>query len=431
MTAAWPRSHHQYPAEEVPVGHLADGTPYYAPLGTLTYDAGLDRVCCHVCGAWLRWINHTHLASHGWSRTSYVEAFGLLRRRALHTPTRAARGADRMRRRIASDERVRRGMAQGQALARSGELQQLHRPGHPGGGAPLELRQRIRQGATVTSAARMAQTREHAEQRAIDWGFGSLDEYLGDRFAHGWSQTRMTNELGVCRPRLRHWLIEAGLEPDDGNLSTDERRRAARARLRARDEQALAQARGFVDFVSYWHARRTKGWPLSAIARDLQRSTQWLRGALGRIEGRPRCEPNESREVVRRGHEQALAERCGYLDFAAYWKARRSAGSTPRDIARELGHGPAWAQKRLERYEGRLVLTVEERRSKRSAATSAKNAAHGDKIRAMATERALDRGFPTLSAYLMDRRRHGRGRVIIANELGIPQSTARRWLSDA
>jgi hypothetical protein len=41
------RVHH--PERPQPVGHLEDGTPYFAPLAELRYDADVDRVQCHLC----------------------------------------------------------------------------------------------------------------------------------------------------------------------------------------------------------------------------------------------------------------------------------------------------------------------------------------------------------------------------------------------
>lgn len=62
------------------VGRLADGTPYFAPLGEIPYDAVEDRVQCHLCGKWFRTIGGAHLIHrHGWTITEYREAFFLLR----------------------------------------------------------------------------------------------------------------------------------------------------------------------------------------------------------------------------------------------------------------------------------------------------------------------------------------------------------------
>jgi hypothetical protein len=60
-----------------PVGWLADGTAYYAPLGELVRD-GDERVRCHLCGRFMRMLGGTHLrVTHGWSIDEYREAFQL------------------------------------------------------------------------------------------------------------------------------------------------------------------------------------------------------------------------------------------------------------------------------------------------------------------------------------------------------------------
>lgn len=49
---------------ESPVGMLADGTPYYAPIGEVVMDGSL--VTCHLCGRALRSVT-AHLRAHGWT----------------------------------------------------------------------------------------------------------------------------------------------------------------------------------------------------------------------------------------------------------------------------------------------------------------------------------------------------------------------------
>ena len=81
-------------AAPVSLPRLPDGTPYYGRLGEIAYDADEDRVQCHLCGQWFRWIGGTHLArTHDWTIEEYREAFHLLQR----TPT-AAHGFSEQRR---------------------------------------------------------------------------------------------------------------------------------------------------------------------------------------------------------------------------------------------------------------------------------------------------------------------------------------------
>ena len=68
---------------ESPVGVLADGTPYYAPIGAVIVDGSL--VTCHLCGRALRSVT-AHLRAHGWTKLAYCEAFGLERGQSLEGP---------------------------------------------------------------------------------------------------------------------------------------------------------------------------------------------------------------------------------------------------------------------------------------------------------------------------------------------------------
>jgi hypothetical protein len=59
-----------------PVGQLASGEPYYAPLGRMRSDG--ERLQCHLCARWLRRVGGSHLlTAHGWTTAEYREAFRL------------------------------------------------------------------------------------------------------------------------------------------------------------------------------------------------------------------------------------------------------------------------------------------------------------------------------------------------------------------
>jgi hypothetical protein len=76
------------------LGRLADGTPYFAPLGELPYDPDEDKLQCHLCGDWFRLVGAGHLRWHGWTLDEYREAFHLLKK----TSTAAAGVTDKLRR---------------------------------------------------------------------------------------------------------------------------------------------------------------------------------------------------------------------------------------------------------------------------------------------------------------------------------------------
>ena len=60
------------------VGRLEDGTAYFAPLGQLLWDPDEDRLKCHLCGGWFRFLGSSHLLrTHGWTLAQYREAFQL------------------------------------------------------------------------------------------------------------------------------------------------------------------------------------------------------------------------------------------------------------------------------------------------------------------------------------------------------------------
>ena len=84
------------------LGRLADGTPYFAPLGELPYDPDEDKVQCHLCGDWFRLVGAGHLRWHGWTLGEYREAFHLLRK----TSTAAAGVSDKLRRNAITRKRT-------------------------------------------------------------------------------------------------------------------------------------------------------------------------------------------------------------------------------------------------------------------------------------------------------------------------------------
>lgn len=58
----------------------------YGAVGVLAYDAGADRVQCHVCGAWFKKLTSFHLARHGLSIKDYKARFGLSASTPLESP---------------------------------------------------------------------------------------------------------------------------------------------------------------------------------------------------------------------------------------------------------------------------------------------------------------------------------------------------------
>src|SRR5262249_22307269 len=131
---------------ESPIGMLADGTPYYAPIGAVIVDGSL--VTCHLCGRALRSVA-AHLRVHRWTKLAYCEAFGLERGqsgggRAPRTLRAVAVGP-----RLVFDPAMRKGSAAGRARARPGPLARAAARAAPGRRLP---EQRRRQAAAALAA---------------------------------------------------------------------------------------------------------------------------------------------------------------------------------------------------------------------------------------------------------------------------------------
>jgi Probable Zinc-ribbon domain len=68
------------------LGRLPDATPYFAPLGEIPYDPDEDKVQCHLCGDWFRFVGSSHVRWHDWTLDEYREAFHLLKRTSTAAP---------------------------------------------------------------------------------------------------------------------------------------------------------------------------------------------------------------------------------------------------------------------------------------------------------------------------------------------------------
>jgi hypothetical protein len=60
-------------------GVLPDGTPFFGQIGEIAYDADEDKIQCHLCGDWFRWVGGFHLKYRhpDWTIAGYRQAFNL------------------------------------------------------------------------------------------------------------------------------------------------------------------------------------------------------------------------------------------------------------------------------------------------------------------------------------------------------------------
>ena len=257
---------------QVPVGSLDDGTPYFAPLGELVYDADSDRVQCHLCGRWFRHLTWSHLyRRHGWNKDDYVRAFGLNLHRPLHTPTLSVLKSDALKARMATDARIQRAMATVIAIARDPSARKKL-PRQPY--RSLEHRRKSGHGTAVHHTERRGQEEEQLARR---YGFDDFNAYIRARREQHWTVLQIARELGRT-----DWWVANALERLEGSrtLGREEFRevKAALARRNHRERTGRARrhvedragALGFEVFLDYLLDRRLRGWGQTRIAAELQ-----------------------------------------------------------------------------------------------------------------------------------------------------------------
>ncbi|MDP8932138.1 MAG: hypothetical protein M3O70_27110 [Actinomycetota bacterium] len=271
-TPEWAEPPKDDEAPSEPIGQLADGTAFYAPIGKRIYDPKRDRVQCHLCGRWFKVVAGRHLARHpGWTRNRYYETFGLVGQVGLVRPATSRRLRQVASQRLESDDRIRRGLKLGWQMARSGELSRRASRANRGRVQRPEqiLNQRGKSNRTgaprrLAAARRRAATLEADTARMV--GFESFAEYFADRRSRGWSFGEIARETG----RSRRWVAKAA-NRYEGTQPATVRRAESHARQRLRRLDAGARAVGFPDAGVYLRQRHlVEGRSVNTIVRELR-----------------------------------------------------------------------------------------------------------------------------------------------------------------
>lgn len=256
---------------------LADGTVLYAPYGELVRD-GDGRLRCHLCGRWFRALG-AHLRVHRYTAQTYREVFGLCTSVALVAEDVSARISDRQAAAYHGSPQVRERLAPGQDMARSGQLRARARTALAAPAPPQ--RAALRAAALETGRRSRAHAREadlEARLAALGYpgGVAALGQYLRVAYSAGASLEQLRAATGLSRARLRAALLATGvvLRPSGVNTTTGHRSRAHTA-----DAQAAARV-GTHDLTAWIRERHAQGWSLSRLARELGRSTHWVRWRL-------------------------------------------------------------------------------------------------------------------------------------------------------
>lgn len=338
------------PARRFRVVHsvLPDGTPSYAPVGTVVRDS--DRVLCHLCGRWFRSVV-AHLRSHGWHHLAYRETFGLLRSEPLEGAGTRSLRAKSMTARREHDPAIRAGCELGRELARSGALTRAAAAAARGRRQPEQRRRKTLAALTAISLeARAAGSRRRAGERlretaktaAERLGFPDIGALVRDRAAAGASLAAISREAGLHKDWLcRHLaFLDPGTAAAVAATSTDRRHEQWDSRW-----LPIVRALGFADVAAYLTDRHVvHSHTIRAIAAETGLSRPAIESALRRH--RITRQPHATSRASREERGAAIAGRFGFGRLEEYFSDRRAAGMSWRAIAAECGQPQTWVRRR-------------------------------------------------------------------------------------
>jgi ROS/MUCR transcriptional regulator protein len=325
------------------VGVLADGTPYYAPIGEIVSDG--TTVTCHLCGRLLKSVA-AHLRAHGWTKAEYCETFGLERGQPLEGQETRKRRAASFAPRLIFDPAIRAGSAVGRERAAAGELSEDAARASTGRPLPEQRRRKAARAAAAASSAAAAQANRHRAARhraevaarvASDQGYPTLGAYVLAQVAAGASLAAISREAGLHKDWLHRHLAEV----DPAAAS------AVRQRPAGRDGPRWLQAvtaLGFADVSSYLRDRHlVRHQTVSAIGAEIGMSNHAVAAALTR-HGLARTAHAAKRKAA--GERVArVAAVLGVNSVPRYVAERRAAGWTWQAIAAECDQPPSWLRR--------------------------------------------------------------------------------------
>ena len=329
-----------------PVGVLADGTVYYAPIGEVVVSGAL--VTCHLCGRSLRSVA-AHLRAHGWTKLAYCEAFGLERGQPLEGPETRKLRAAALGSRLVFEPAMRQGSAAGRDRARTGDLTRDAVRAARGRRMPEQRRRKALAALATIPAPVVAQAnRDRASRHLADvaaavasrHGYPDLGSYVLARIGQGASLAAISREAGLNKDWLSRHL--ACVDP----VAAEAVRHCRPHRLDARWQPALTRL-GFPDVASYLRERHlVQHWTVNAIAAKAGLTHHTVEAALRR-HGLARTAHAAKRHQA---HQRAaqVAARLGFDSMAGYIASRRAAGWTWHAMAAECAQPPSWLRRQAQ-----------------------------------------------------------------------------------
>ena len=325
------------------VGVLADGVPYYAPIGEVVSDG--PTVVCHLCGRSLKSVA-AHLRVHGWTKAAYCETFGLERSQPLEGRETRKRRAASFTPRLIFDPAIRAGSAAGRQRAAAGVLTRDAARASTGRPLPEQRRRKAARAAAAASSEVAAQAnRERAARHraevaarvAREQGYPTLGAYVSARAASGASLAAISREAGLNKDWLHRHLAE--VDP----VVAAAVRQAPSDRDGPRWVQAVT-ALGFADVAGYLRDRHlVRHQTVSAIGAEISMSNHAVTAALSR-HGLARTAHAGKRNAARERAAQVAAI-LGVDSVPRYVAERRAAGWTWQAIAAECDQPPSWLRR--------------------------------------------------------------------------------------
>jgi len=354
----WPRppapSRRGSPVRPV-VGVLADGTPFYAPVGEVIADGSL--VTCHLCGRSLRSVT-AHLRTHGWTKDAYCQAFGLERGQSLEGPDTRKLRAAAFTSRLIFDAAVREGSAAGRTRARAGDLARDAAAAAAGRPHPEQRRKKAQQaraagspnaGIARANSERVGRRRARvAAEVAERHGYPDIAAFVLARVADGASLAAISREAGLHKDWLSRHLGD--VDPAAARAVA----LAARQRPDPRDGRWLpaVTALGFRDVASYLHERHVvQHRTVNAIAAEIGLAHHAVEAAVRR-HGLART-PHAAKRHAARERAAQVAGQLGFDSIAGYITDRRAAGWTWLAMCAESGQPQTWLRRQARPATGR------------------------------------------------------------------------------
>jgi ROS/MUCR transcriptional regulator protein len=325
------------------LGHLNDGTPYFSPIGQVIADD--SHVACHLCGRAFKSVA-AHLASHGWTKVEYCQAFGLERSQSLEGAETRKLRATAFSARLVFESAVRAGSARGHQRARTGELSRDAANAARGRPFPAQRRERSRSAVSPLAEARIASAnRDRADQHlaavaheaALQQDYATIGGLVRDKLGAGYSLAAISRSCGLDKDWMARHLHR--IDPSAADLARSGSQRALDARW-----LPVVRSLGFDDVVSYLRQRHLVDHAsVNAIAREAGVSFQAAKSALQRHAVAVSPHMTKRRGAELRRQEAAIA--LGAPTIADYVRSRRTLGWTWREIASESGQPQTWLRR--------------------------------------------------------------------------------------